>query len=148
MLHGVIDRVDRDPSGNLRVIDYKSGGTKFYKSDLQLGLAMQTALYALVAEVNWLTQQGSVLESHYWHIPNRETSGSLIFSDGVRKHELAEAVFKQAMWCVTQVREGIFPSAPAKPTQRGGLCSSHCEYGGICRVTRQGIIKARRGGLV
>ena len=108
---------------------------------------MQTALYALAAEKYWRSEQGRVAESHYWHIPSRSTSGSLRFSAGVRDDDVAEAVIQQAAWCVAQVRSGIFPSAPAKPIQWGASCSSRCDYGAICRVTRQSIIKARRGGM-
>jgi len=146
-VRGVIDRLDRDSDGNIRVIDYKSGSTGYSKPDLRKGLAMQTALYALTAEKFWRTGRGRVAVSEYWHIPSRESSGKLVFSGEVREDEDAETVIQLAARCVAQVRLGIFPSAPAKPTQWGGPCSTRCEYGTICRVTRESIVKARRSGL-
>ncbi len=145
-LRGVVDRVDRDEQGNLRVIDYKSGSTTYSKADMQKGLATQTALYALVAERYWLRGEGRVVESHYWLIPTRSSSGSLIFEVGVRQDEVVENIIQQAAWCVEQVRCGLFPSAPAKPVQWGKACVNRCDYGSICRVSRQSIAKARRGG--
>ena len=146
-LRGMIDRVDRDSVGNLRVIDYKSGSTTWSKPDLQKGLALQTALYALAAERFWVGQGGRVAESHYWHIPSRKASGSLKLQGTVREHEIAEAAIQQAAWSVAQVRSGIFPSAPGKPVQGGMQCSNYCDFAPICRVTRQSIAKGRRGGL-
>ena len=147
-LRGLIDRVDRDADGNLRVLDYKSGSMKFSKSDLRKGIALQTALYALAAEKFWVGTGGHVAESHYWHIPIREASGSLSFQGKVRDDELAEAAIQHAAWSVERVRSGIFPSAPEKPIAGAFSCRSYCDYGPICRVTRQSIFKARQGGLV
>ena len=141
-LRGVVDRVDRDDRGNLRVIDYKSGSTSYSKPDMQRGLGMQTALYALVAEQNWLHGAGRVAESHYWLIPSRSTSGTLTFDGQVREDEVAESIIRRAAWCVEMVRSGYFPSAPAKPYQWGRACSNSCDFAAICRVSRQSIAKA------
>jgi ATP-dependent helicase/DNAse subunit B len=146
LLRGVIDRIDKDRQGNLRVIDYKSGGGGYSKPDMLEGLAMQAALYALAAERFWLQGQGRVAESQYWHIPNRETSGKLTFKGRVREDEVVEGVIQQAVWCVAQVRAGFFPSAPAKPVQWGKSCANRCDFSAICRVSRQSIFKNRQGG--
>ena len=147
-LRGVIDRLDRDSGGNLRVIDYKSGSTPNTKSDLQQGLALQTALYALAAEHFWLQDQGRVAESHYWHIPSRKPSGSLYFQETVREEMVAETTIQRAAQSVERIRVGIFPSAPAKPGQGSRSCRSRCDFGSVCRVSRQSIFKAKRGELV
>jgi len=146
-LRGMVDRLDRDPDGNLRVIDYKSGSTTYSKNDLQKGLALQTALYALAAEQYWTNDESRVAESHYWHIPARVASGSLKFDNSVLEDKVAAAVIQQAFRCIAQIRGGIFPSAPGKPVQWGKQCSSRCDYAPICRVSRQSIAKARQGGL-
>ena len=145
-LRGVVDRVDRDEKGNLRVIDYKSGSTTYSKNDMKKGLAMQTALYALVAERYWLKGKGRVVDSQYWLIPSRTSSGRLTFEGDVREDEVADDIIQQAAWCVEQIRSGSFPSAPAKPVQWGRACSNRCDYAPICRVSRQSIVKARREG--
>ena len=147
-LGGVIDRVDRDSAGNLRVIDYKSGSTANTKSDLQQGLALQTALYALAAEHFWLQDQGRVAESHYWHIPSRKSSGSLYFLETVREERVAEITIQRAAQSVERIRAGIYPSAPAKPGQGSRSCRNRCDFGSVCRVSRQSIFKAKRGELV
>ena len=50
LVHGVIDRVDVDEAGNLRVIDYKAGSTGLGTRDLIEGRRLQIALYSLAAE--------------------------------------------------------------------------------------------------
>lgn len=145
---GIIDRLDRDDNGNLRVLDYKSGSTKSTKTDLIKGLALQTALYALAAEQFWLEVGGRIAESHYWHIPIREASGSLRFQGSVRDDELAETIIHHAALSVERIRTGIFPSATEKPIMGAFSCRSNCDFAPICRVTRQSIYKAHKGGLV
>jgi ATP-dependent helicase/nuclease subunit B len=146
-LHGLIDRLDRDADGNLRVLDYKSGGTKYSASDLEKGLALQTALYALAAEHFWTQRGARVAESHYWHIPTREASGSIRFQGAVRDNALAESAIRQAALSIERIRDGVFPGAPGKPAAGGMLCRSNCDFAPICRVTRQSIRKARQGGF-
>lgn len=146
-VRGLIDRLDKDGNGNLRVLDYKSGSTKYSQSDLRKGLALQTPLYALAAEQFLVGEGERVAESHYWHITIREASGSLRFDGTVRDHELAETAVQQAALNVERTRSGIFPAAPEKPITGAFSCRSYCDIAPICRVSRQSINKARRGGL-
>ena len=146
-LRGFIDRIDQDVDGNLRVIDYKSGSTQYSKNDIEKGLALQTALYALAAERNWLAPEAQVKESFYLHIPSRKPSGRIAFHERVEANELVESALQQVARNVKQVRMGVFPSAPAKPASGGSLCRENCDFAPICRVSRESIRKARQAGL-
>jgi hypothetical protein len=142
-LHGVIDRVDRDEAGNLRVIDYKSGSTTYSKKDIEQGLAYQTALYALAVEPH-LLPEARVVESYYLLIPSRATSGSIHFEERVAENETVQAAVGMASAFIRFIRRGEFPSLPGKAT-RGVLgCRQYCDFSGLCRVSRLGIAKARR----
>lgn len=137
-LHGVIDRIDRDDSGNLRIIDYKSGSTRYSQNDIKKGLALQSVLYALAAKP-LLEAHQVVHESCYLHIPIRETSGKVQTSD---QETIEEALF-QAGAAVAKVRGGYFPVAPHKVQ----ACNS-CDFETLCRVNRQSIWKAmQQGGM-
>ena len=136
-----IDRVDVDNQENARVLDYKSGRGTTSKSDILRGLAFQTPLYALA--VSSLAKDISqVAESAYLHIPLRDTSGKLNFTGPVAEDEIVQAVVDRAGLFVERIRGGVFPSAPGKPVAGSGLCSTHCQLAGICRVTRTTIAKA------
>jgi hypothetical protein len=143
-LHGIVDRLDRDREGNLRVIDYKSGSTAYSRKDLEKGLALQTALYALAADQFWVGKDSRVLESQYWLIPKREASGKLGFSGSLIDDLWVQTAVQQAALSVSLVRVGVFPSAPAKPALGGRSCRDNCDYAPICRVSRQSYVKGRR----
>jgi len=143
-LHGVIDRVDRDESsGSLRVLDYKSGRTAYAERDIREGRALQAPLYALAVE-RLLGER--VAESAYLLIPKRELSGKLNAQGSMMEDETAQAAVDQAGWFVRQIQNGAFPSLPSKPSSGNLACSTYCEYISLCRVSRQAIAKARRGG--
>jgi ATP-dependent helicase/DNAse subunit B len=146
-LRGVIDRVDRDAQGNLRVIDYKSGAGTISVPDMTKGLAFQTALYALAAEQFWLDADARVVESYYLSIPNRKAHGKLKFAGAVANNDRAEAILEQAAWTVESIRSGSFPSAPAKPAEGWTACRTGCPYASLCRVNRYIVMKARAANL-
>lgn len=146
LVHGVIDRIDRDQSGNLRVIDYKSGGTKIYKSDILKGTALQTALYALAAE-SLAGEAERVADSIYLHLPIRELSGKLTFEGKVTENPDVVAVEDIVRFTVTHILNGEFPAIPANSRGGTSACRDRCDLAGICRVSRQGIQKARQRGF-
>ena len=142
-VHGVIDRVDRDDQGGLRVIDYKSGSTTYSKEDIARGYALQSALYALAAE-RLLPGAGCVSESFYLHIPKRESSGRLRFAAGAEADGMVQAAVEVSAQFVDRIRSGVFPGAPGKPSVGARACRDSCDFAALCRVSRQSIAKARR----
>ncbi len=64
-VHGVVDRIDQAPDGQLRIIDYKAGGSHLAPRDLREGRRLQLPLYALAAEQNF---GGQVTSGFYWKI--------------------------------------------------------------------------------
>jgi ATP-dependent helicase/nuclease subunit B len=141
-VYGVIDRIDRDENGNLRVMDYKSGSATYSQADIQKGLACQTVLYALAAEP-LLTPGARVVESCYLLIPSRQTSGRLQFDGRAIENETVQAALDKTLAFIRFTRQGEFPSLPAKASG-GPACQTYCDFKGLCRVSRHGIAKARR----
>ena len=142
----MIDRVDRDPSGRLRVVDYKSGSTPYSQADLTRGLAFQSPLYALAVEQ--LLPESQVAESYYLHIPNRKPSGQLKFSGRAAEDETVRAAVERAAEFIRAVRDGKFPILPARPGSGQNACTRTCPFGGVCRVDRHTLAKARQMGGV
>jgi RecB family exonuclease len=141
-VHGVIDRVDRDADGNLRVIDYKSGSAAYSRADIEAGLACQTALYALAVEP-LLAPGARVVESSYLLIPARTTSGTLEFAGRASENETVQAAVEMALAFIRFARGAQFPSLPGKAA--GGMaCRDSCDYRGLCRISRHGMAKARQ----
>ena len=141
LLHGVIDRLDRDEQGRLRLIDYKSGSTSYSKPDMARGLAFQSPFYALAAE-QLLHEQ--VAESYYLLIPKREKSGQLKFQGSVTGDEIVSKAIEQAARFVQDARLGRFPVLSAKTGMGQNSCTSSCEFAGLCRADRHAFAKARR----
>jgi ATP-dependent helicase/nuclease subunit B len=133
-LHGVVDRLDRDDQGRLRLVDYKSGSTAKTGTEVDEGRALQTVLYTLAARE--LAGSSGVAESLYLHIPSRKSGGALTFPGDEGRLEAAVAT---AVAFVRQVRAGRFPAAPGDKA-----CSKTCEMHALCRRTRQSIAKVRR----
>ena len=128
-IRGAIDRVDRNSSGEIRVIDYKSGGSNLSKSDLKNGNRLQISIYAKAAQ-NAL-HLGTTTEGFYWVINSAKPS-SIKLSKA--KHE--DLTGPQAAYVylleslertVPGVRAGEFP--PKVP--KGG-CPSYCPAASWC----------------
>ena len=122
-LHGVIDRVDVNSMGAIRVIDYKTGSTHLEKSDLKSGQRLQLPIYALAAQ-NAL-RLGQVVDGFYWKINDAKASAfklSNFETQDIKGPEAAYAVAKgHILKNVTGIRSGQFP--PKAP--KGG-CPEYC----------------------
>jgi len=127
LLRGVIDRVDVNSSGELRVMDYKTGASHLGSQDLIDGRRLQLPLYALAAcDALGL---GKAAEGLYWAILAAE-AGPLKLSRFVHETEevtlrgpdgAAQVALAHVHRILTGVRGGAFPPQPP----RGG-CPSYC----------------------
>lgn len=122
-VRGVIDRVDRNAVGELRVIDYKSGSTHLSAKDLQNGYSLQLPLYALAARD--ALGLGEPVEGMYWKILAAE-AGSLKLgkfkSDIGEGVEAAVGVLREHL---TRIMKGI-RSANFPPQKPEDGCPSYC----------------------
>ena len=128
-LQGVIDRVDRDAQGNLRVLDYKSGSSHMGKEDLLQKRRLQLPVYALAARD--ALKLGEVSEGLYWAVLAGR-AGSLKLSKfeeaGLRGVEGAAAYALDALGEIVQgIRKAEFPPVPPQ-----GGCPAYCAAAAWC----------------
>lgn len=128
-IRGLIDRVDRDPAGRLRVIDYKTGGSHLSARDLETGRRLQLPLYALAAEQ--ALGLGSAAEGFYWHLRGTRPGGLKLsrFKGALGEGpEGALATAKSHVATIVEdVNEGLFPPIPPD-----GGCPSYCAAAAWC----------------
>jgi ATP-dependent helicase/DNAse subunit B len=122
-VRGFIDRVDRDSEGNIRVIDYKSGGkSAFTPITFARGKKLQLPLYALAAQE--ALGLGRVTGGFYWHFKQAESSSFKLEGD---VDETIDTAVSYARDAVARIREGEF--APRPPE---GGCPSYCAAAAFC----------------
>jgi ATP-dependent helicase/DNAse subunit B len=128
-LHGIVDRVDRDSSGRLRIIDYKTGSSHLARQDLILGRRLQLPIYALA--VQDALGMGEVAEGLYWCLLKGD-AGSLKLStfrcdEGSGPQAAYEVVRGHLNRIVEGIRQAQFPPVPPK-----GGCPAYCPAGPWC----------------
>ncbi len=126
-LRGIIDRVDRNAAGQLRVIDYKTGSSHLAERDLVNGRRLQLPLYALAAQQ--VLKLGEAVDGFYWAI-RQAHKGNLRLSsfehatpEGTYRGPpgAAELAVRHATRFVRLVREGHFEPRPPPDG-----CPSYC----------------------
>ena len=132
-LRGVIDRVDVNESGGLRVIDYKAGGSHLAKGDLIEGRRLQLPLYALA--VRDALGLGEPVEGLYWKILAAE-AGSLKLSRfqheaDLRMYEGPEGAMRLAIEHVGRILAGVRAGTFAPQPPKGG-CPRYCPAAQWC----------------
>lgn len=122
-LHGVIDRVDQNGAGEIRVVDYKTGGSNLEKTDLLSGRRLQLPIYALAARD--ALRLGEVVDGFYWKIYEAKASSFKLekFKDeGLAGPPAAyRIVIEHINNILSGIRSGRFPPKPP----RGG-CPEYC----------------------
>lgn len=134
-LRGVIDRIDKNVDGELRVIDYKTGGSHLAPADLKNGRRLQLPLYALAARD--ALKLGQPVDGMYWTI-RAAKAGSLKLADfkgenGNGIDAAVDVVKDHLLQIVTGIRSGEFPSVPPK-----GGCPSYCPAAQWCWRYQEG----------
>ena len=122
-LHGVVDRVDINPAGELRVIDYKSGSSHLAAQDLIDGRRLQLPLYALAARQ--ALRLGEPVEGFYWKLFQGEASSLKLSRFQGEAGSGPEAAFAVATGHVAAIVCGIRQGDFAPHPPQGG-CPSYC----------------------
>lgn len=133
-LRGIIDRIDQNSEGNLRIIDYKTGGSGFAVRDLIEGRRLQLALYAAAAQA--LHAPAHVVDGWYWNIRGADKSSVRLhtfyhvtddgktYSGTPGALALAQAHVGNS---VAQIRAGAFEPNPPE-----GGCPAYCPARKFC----------------
>ena len=126
LLRGVVDRVDRNQAGEIRVIDYKLGGpASFTSKELERGRKLQLPLYALAMQE--ALGHGPAVDGFYWHVTHSQPSKlTLATYEGGIASALVIAI-GHAWSAVQQVRTGHFQPTP--PTDG---CPDYCPAQAYC----------------
>lgn len=123
LLRGVIDRVDKDAKGDLRIVDYKTGSSHLAQGDLKDGRRLQLPLYALAARD--ALGLGKPVSGMYWAINAAEAGALKLETFRGEDGEGVEAAIKTAqdhlLKIITGIRSGEFPPLPPK-----GGCPEYC----------------------
>jgi len=129
LLRGLIDRIDQNADGSLRVVDYKTGSTHLTKEDLIHGRRLQLPLYALA--VKEALKLGQPVEGMYWKIRAAEAGSlklSTFKSDTGEGIEGAVQTAKEHLIRILKgIRTGDFPPVPPK-----GGCPEYCPAAQWC----------------
>jgi len=128
-LHGLIDRIDINSQGQLRVIDYKSGSSHLSSSDLIDGRRLQLPIYALAALQ--ALGLGEPVEGFYWKLFQGGASALKLSSFESDLGSGPEAAFQVATdhieAIVSRIRQGSFEPVPPQ-----GGCPSYCVAAAWC----------------
>lgn len=122
-LRGVIDRLDRNDAGEIRVVDYKSGSGHLDPKDLKSGARLQLPIYAMAAKDT--LHLGNVTEGFYWKIRAAEPGGLKLSSfktdNGQGVNEAIRLVIEHLQNILAGIRAAEFPPNPPREG-----CSPYC----------------------
>lgn len=124
-LRGFIDRLDRDASGRLQVIDYKAGSSPISVHDLENGKRMQLPLYALA--VREALGLGEVGGGFYWHVGKAQPSSLRLESYPGGVEVAMQTALEHALDTIEAVRAGQFPPRPPDKD-----CPGYCPVTAFC----------------
>lgn len=139
LIRGVIDRVDLNDKGEVRVIDYKTGSSHLSRNDLISGRRLQLAVYAMGARD--ALELGEPVEGLYWTIRAAKPGGLKLSSFKAEVEEEAfegpEGAMEVARRHIGRIVEGV-RSGRFEPAAPEGGCPSYCPVVGWCWRYREG----------
>jgi hypothetical protein len=128
-IHGLVDRIDINSSSELRVIDYKSGGSHLTPQDLIDGRRLQLPLYALAA--GQVLGLGEPVEGFYWKLFQQQPSALKLGNFESEAGSGPQAAFSQTVrhveTFVGAIRRGAFEPRPPQ-----GGCPNYCVAAAWC----------------
>lgn len=122
-LHGVIDRVDQNSQGEIRVIDYKTGMGHLDKKDLLEGTRLQLPLYALAARQ--ALGFGEVTDGFYWSLNGKKESSLKLRNFQENDFEGPSGAIQIVIQHIEQILLGIL-AGDFRPQVPIGGCPSYC----------------------
>jgi ATP-dependent helicase/DNAse subunit B len=125
-VRGMIDRLDRNEDGQLRVIDYKTGSGRLNVKELDEGRRIQLPLYALAAQD--ALDLGQVVEGFYWAILAARRGPLRLSNYRAPEDESAvgpDAAYDTARHHVSRIVDGV-GSGRFEPVPPPGGCPSYC----------------------
>ena len=132
---GSVDRVDRTPTGQLMVSDYKTGRqghlSDLMKDPVARGKLLQLPLYAMAA-THRFGGPGPV-HARYWLLSGERSAPcfQLVITDDI------EARFRHVVALIAGgVEEGCFPAVPGPPSKRRFTHCAGCAFDDVCPPSR------------
>ncbi len=128
-IHGTIDRIDRNSSRQIRVIDYKTGASHLAAKDLLNGSRIQLPIYARAASDS--LQLGDVVDGFYWAILSGQESNLKLSN-----FEFETVIGPQAAQMVLEAHLGDIVSGIETgnfaPTPPADNCPDYCAASRWC----------------
>jgi ATP-dependent helicase/DNAse subunit B len=128
-LKGLIDRIDVNSKGELRVLDYKTGGSHLAQSDLKDGRRLQLPLYALAARD--VLRLGTPVDGIYWEINAARSGGLKLAKFRTEAGQGPEAAYSVVIEHLRRILTGIRAADFAPIAPKGG-CPSYCPAAQWC----------------
>ncbi len=128
-LHGFIDRIDSNPSGELRVIDYKTGSSHLAARDLIEGRRLQLAVYAMAARD--VLGLGEPVEGFYWRIGSKGRSALQLSKFAHEAFHGPAGAFALVEAHIANALQGI-DAADFRAQPLDGKCPAYCAVAAWC----------------
>jgi RecB family exonuclease len=148
VLRGRIDRVDRDDSGGVRVIDYKTGSYRKHQIGvadlLDRGRRLQLPIYgrAVRDHARSLGRPAPATTSLYWYATVKGQFAQVPLAVDESVEEVLTTVLSRIDG---GVRAGCFPQVPGDFNEWWGRCEncSFCDYDSLCPASRDVLAESK-----